>query len=1062
MKSSKVYVGRELMLNHRVCDLVLECLRNGWSTVELCNEWESSPDITMISKKEMSSAPEFFTTMSSDSENEFSLYVNLTDCQNEDYLFRYLIPRLLFEDKGKKKTVEEVAVLLETLRDYLQKSDLMKSDFCRYIDFSLPKISYAVADCKRIFSNEPGEYLRCNENNNLAGSRVMRTLITDVFGSVMIQDVPWLSGKIIGFVCEDIFIVVKIDENEASSAISERKPVAVSELMTPFIACWFSYGMQRFNIVGCIDQNDFYDYGTVDPNQQIFGKANITNFSYRLPSDFKIDYFCVPAKLEFLNNNVSSFPSKALLDSEYRRVKLPVMPDSKINSSSEGLFELYWNDSNKPDEKYYFPLKTDKECIARDPWELVRKNSSVAIDFGTSSTVVAVKDERSHIDIVRMGSFGETVEQSKFGASQYENPTVLNFVDFNSFMKAWTDVPYRPDTDYCSLQFSHDAKAQVSDRPRSCMTSIKTWCRSDNKDLHIRLTDEQNFDFELEHQKLSDETDVANLVDSFRERGFDPVEVYAYLLGCSINNQSLNNGSIYLNYYMTFPVKFDNCTKARIMEGFKRGLARSLPPSLVYSEKWKQQCAGCGGRLPLVEEIASEPIVLAASFLEAFDISPTDDGIPFGVFDFGGGTTDFAVGIYRNATETESEDYGYEIMLDVLDASGDQDLGGEHLVDMLAFEVIRDNISDVLKNRINFVLPYGYSAIPGSETVWSSSSSAYENFSKLSTRLRSLWESAVLMNEDNGAPETDNNAQMNIMFKVNELNDEGIAQEVDKTVAVFVDQERMRNMIRARIRNGFERFLAMVKSAVDVTRVQIESLHVIISGNSCHSPLAAEVLREFDGITRDGIRIQLHSELLKEIHCQQKTAEEAEISAVEEPRKETEFDSESVETPIKEERCVSDNKSTDKKSDYGVKNPLLTLKTGVALGIFKLLRGETMGFVERNKTGDDGEAPFNFYVGKFVKGCFCPVLLRNSDYHTWIQLDRVRKTLRTRIAWTCDPTVVNQSKKEGDTTSCFIDHVAEQEGWNIFIRPETPHSIRVAVSSGQEPVDPDDGLVIEL
>ena len=112
MKSSKVYVGRELMLNHRVCDLVLECLRNGWSTVELCNEWESSPDITMISKKEMSSAPEFFTTMSSVSENEFSLYVNLTDCQNEDYLFRYLIPRLLFKDKGKKKTVEEVDVLL--------------------------------------------------------------------------------------------------------------------------------------------------------------------------------------------------------------------------------------------------------------------------------------------------------------------------------------------------------------------------------------------------------------------------------------------------------------------------------------------------------------------------------------------------------------------------------------------------------------------------------------------------------------------------------------------------------------------------------------------------------------------------------------------------------------------------------------------------------------------------------------------------------------------------------------------------------------------------------------
>ncbi len=1050
MKSNKVYVGRETMIKYRICDLVKECLKKGWSTVELDKDWKNSPDASMVTKKEPDSAPEFFTATVPDSE-AFRLFVKMKK-HDADFLFRFFVPRLITCGYAKSNYLDSMFGGFYRL---LSGSGLMRSAFSDYVSFDIQTFFSASG----LLSDS---YLSNFSNmSTIVSDSALAETLKDVWKSLSFDE-PWLDGKRIGVVINRCFIAAEIHNSDRNSDSSENavKVMAVMWMSGSWTNCYFEYSG-----IGNYSYSDKWNISRGWRDSVSIG------INTNLSSDFHIDYLCVPVNLNFLNSSADSvFPSRELLDSDYRRVKLPVMPESKLKASSEGLSELFWNDSNRPDEKYYFPLQTDVECVARDPWELVRKNSSVAIDFGTSSTVVAVKNEHSHVDVVRMGSFDKTVEQSQLGASQYENPTVLNFIDFNAFMKAWTDVPYRPDTDYCSLQFSHDARAQLKDRPRSCMTSIKTWCRSDNEDLHVRLSDEQNFDFEIEHQKLSEDTDIAAMVDAFRDRGFDPVEVYAYLLGCSINNQSLNNGSIFLNYYMTFPVKFDISTKARIMEGFRRGLARSLPPSLVYSEKWKQQCSSCAGNLPLVEEIASEPITLAASFLEALDIDPADDGVPFGVFDFGGGTTDFAVGIYRNATEAESDDYGYETMLDILDASGDQDLGGEHLVDMLSFEVICENIGEILKNRINFILPHGFNAIPGSETVWSGSSCAYENFSMLSSRLRSLWESAVLKNEDDGSPETSNPAQLNIMFKTNKLNEEGRLEVADKSVAVSVDQERLKNLIRDRIKNGFERFLSMVKSAVDVTGVQIESLHVIASGNSCHSPLACEILREYDGITRDGIKLTLHSELLGA--NQQKYEEKGDLhNAVENAetkvkaaqsrkrgrgsRSNTAIADETVDKEVQ-------NQSAAETPDYALRNPLLTLKTGVALGIFKLLRGETLGFVERNKTGDGGEAPFNFYVGKFVRGCFSPVLQRNSDYHTWIKFDRVRKTLRTRIAWTSDPTVVSQSKKEGDTTSCFIDHKQEHEGRNIFIRPETTHSIRVGISSSQEPENMEEELVIEL
>ena len=770
-----------------------------------------------------------------------------------------------------------------------------------------------------------------------------------------------------------------------------------------------------------------------------------SSFGLSLPQDFPqtIDYLCVPFSYEYAGGSESSdkYRSEDLLNSDNRLAALPVMPEAKLTSSSEGLFDIFWNDSNTPNKEYYFPLELDRECTARDPWELVKNSSRVTIDFGTSSTVVATRDEYGRVSLVRMGGFDQAIKDS-----QYENPTVLDFVNLRSFLKYWRDVPFRPHTSFADLEFSHTAKEGQNDHPRSCMNSIKTWCRTDRKGIGLRLMDEQGLDFELIQPDVLE--DESKLLQDFVTADVNPVEIYAYLLGCCINNQSLGNGSIYLNYTMTFPVKFDNDTKKRILQGFRKGLLRSLPPSLVYSNKWKDS-------LLEVKERASEPIALAASYLKALEISPADSGVPFGVFDFGGGTADFAVGLYRNPSDEEADEYDYEQVIDIIDTSGDPDLGGEHLVSLICYETIRDNLPEILSKKIKFVLPQGLTAFPGSELVWATSSEASENSAVLAKELRDLWEAGRLI-------DAEGNAITNPAFRF-KINKE--TPECNFTI----DQEKLLRLMADRIKEGFARFRATIQNAMNMSGISFADLgefQVFFSGNSCRSPITKAVIDDFRNNSGMELKLAFHTEFIDMLdtgdaageaeipHEEVPAAPEVLAGAVEEAAEEHPDDDDEDE----------DDNGTAKDLLAGIRlaNPLLTLKTGVALGLLSILEGESTGYVERIRTsGQEGEAPFNYYVGKFVKGILNPTLARNADYVSWVKLDKVKKTCVTKLGWSSDPTVITKNPN-AVTKEYLVHHDSRHTGWNIFIKPESPGSIAVAVTQSDTPDDLEDIKIITL
>ncbi|MBF0428539.1 MAG: hypothetical protein HQL94_06415 [Magnetococcales bacterium] len=63
-----------------------------------------------------------------------------------------------------------------------------------------------------------------------------------------------------------------------------------------------------------------------------------------------------------------------------------------------------------------------------------------------------------------------------------------------------------------------------------------------------------------------------------------------------------------------------------------------------------------------------------------------------------------------------------------------------------------------------------------------------------------------------------------------------------------------------------------------------------------------------------------------------------------------------------------------------------TAKTGVAIGLLKLIPGETLLAISINSSNEVGEAPFRLFVGRHIKGIFQPILHQNGPYREWQEI----------------------------------------------------------------------------
>ena len=622
---------------------------------------------------------------------------------------------------------------------------------------------------------------------------------------------------------------------------------------------------------------------------------------------------------------------------DWLSARLPMLETAQFTDPNKGLWEFWGQDAEE---------LRQAGVRARNPADDL-KDWNIAIDFGTSSTVVAY-DDNGHYKLLRIG-----VQDfwAKEGPDDYENPTVLELLDLAALRDAWSTTAYRPgilwdDQVRCSHEALHNLRHNETNPQvvASVLTKLKQWALREGMGDRVRITDQIKG---LEHE-------LASLSARMPVRGqpltvspndpFDPIELYAWFLGLTIN---WRGRGLFTRYYLTFPVAYPRDVKEKILASFRRGLQRTLPATLIEQPAFDTFA---------VEELASEPAAYAAAALPLLEIEPTTEGVAYAVFDFGGGTADFDFGRYR-LPDTEEEDEGWEVVFEHFGTAGDPFLGGENLLENLAYRTFRHNLELCRENKIAFTRPLDADDFPGSEMFLERTQAAQTNTLMLIARLRPFWEQGALPNKSG-------------VEKIALL-----ARDGGKVECEFaIPEQELHDYLEARIEQGVYNFLAALRKAFAEQPPQ--SIHVLLAGNASRSALVARLFALADGSD---------------------DAADTELEMEEEP----------PQPPLEQHL----------KTLFGEIYPRLqphpplpieadtpyrpTAKTGVALGLLHLCPGGVVKVVNHAATASGGEAPFAFYVGRERRGRFQVGLPQGTPYGVWHELgmprDRVFNLYYTQL-----------------------------------------------------------------
>lgn len=697
-------------------------------------------------------------------------------------------------------------------------------------------------------------------------------------------------------------------------------------------------------------------------------------------------------------------------------------PEALLTDPSLGHWDLYWPDGKKPAGSWYEEAKIDESYKGRDPARDIR-DAAVCIDFGTTGTVVASRNSRGEVSLLRVGALGAEARAAT-DPKHYVNPTIIAVDDFEKTIAAWRDLPWRPSIRWEEVRSSHKAKAELGRHIKSSFYDIKTWAKGKIGDDPRALIDEKKKEFRVPIPAQASEKDITA---DFATLPLNPIELYAYFIGLALNNQSDNGGRIFTEYYMTFPAAFDRETRDRILDGFRRGLLRSLPASLIYASDWNIDNFK-------ISERASEPAALAAALLpllkengkDGKNIEPTDEGVAFGVFDFGGGTTDIAIGLYRNASEDEEEAKGWERVVDILDTTGDDTLGGEELTRLMIFEAVKTNRDKLISP--DRVIPFErrsiYPHLPGDEELFSSGAIARENSYILGEKLRPVWEGASRgaasrelfdellktlqdINHKKGAANGPANSSAAKKDAGDKLTiEETFATSTGETAAKVkfeVDVSSLKRILKDRVAVGVEKFFTTFGQAMKREGLKPAVFHIILAGNSSQSPIAlecfAEKIQEILNENPTGDRIILHPPLLPD--------------------------------PANPEAA--------------------TLKTGVAIGLLNSLPGEATGMINRREK--NGETAFPFTLGRLKQGLLRPILKRAATYGQWIEFGKVLDEGVNKFFYSSSPQALSGDLPRDQCREGRLNFGKNMAGKTILVMAKTPHSAAFAIADDKGKAD---------
>ncbi len=446
---------------------------------------------------------------------------------------------------------------------------------------------------------------------------------------------------------------------------------------------------------------------------------------------------------------------------------------------------------------------------ARSSLKDLNKQGVVAIDFGTKSTTAAYMDNNGKYRLLSIGGLVDDASPTKF-----ENPTIVEFRDKEKFLKDYNALDHRPFTEKNHIEVVHEAQKNavgVKDNDLyRFFSQLKQWAGADEK---------QNFRDLIEDFPLESFTNCTD---------FNPIEIYAYYIGRCINN--MENG-VFLKYFLSYPIKYEKHQAEKIRESFEKGLKKSLPRHVFDDEKTAKTFK--------VELRASEPCAYAISALKSygfFKSEKLDKPVYYGVFDFGGGTTDFDFGKWEKSANPK-----FLYKMTHFSSGGDKYLGGENLLELLAFEAYGQNFQTLKEKDIVIAKPnYDRIDIQRFGSFIQDFREACLNLQEIASKLRPFLE-----NLDANIVEA---IEENEEFEIEGFEKEFKVQLFDKnggnsiSVEDFkVDCKELLSLLKDKIEEGVANFFAgFSKVMAENIDNQCRAFHIFLGGNASKSVLVKQ------------------------------------------------------------------------------------------------------------------------------------------------------------------------------------------------------------------------------
>lgn len=763
-----------------------------------------------------------------------------------------------------------------------------------------------------------------------------------------------------------------------------------------------------------------------------------------------------------------------LLECDTTRADLEKYDRKCLEDVNSGHWDL-WSDEQPAAKNGQALVTLEYPLRARNPVSDIHENGLIGIDFGTKSTIVSVQDGSEHITLLRIG-IGKLNKAPE--AYHYENPTIMEFINLDKFIRDYSSRSGRPETAIDDLRVSHaaDRDLKACDNNTyfdSFFYDIKQWCGDDRRNVKI-----------IDQQGTNTVRELPPFVN-LKPGDFNPLELYAYYLGLYINNM---REGIYCDYVLSFPVTYTLEVKNKILASFKAGLWKAMPEAVQNSPEGKKFRVRMG---------VSEPAAYAITALQEYGFDPEDqnEAYLYSIFDFGGGTTDFDFGIWRGSNYADPKEENQDYVIEHLNSEGDKYLGGENLLELLAFEVFKanndfmrtgkENKADNSKSEsvgFSFTMPQEEHIRPsGCETTINNSPSAKRNTKQLMEVLRPFWEGIIAA--DNSQKLNAQTAKVSTT-KANEIdspksgtsvdttdpanssnikkyrgyifrNDEKVKFPISDDGAVTVDlfdnngafhpgqklyiENNKKNInvdlvkiLENRIERGIQSFFAAVMLSFGIDSVYNDiclynngKINIFLAGNSSKSPILRKLFDKY---------IQQENDKLNK--------------GLQTTSKQSYFE---LFPPLGTKEALALQKQRGLNVNTDITAP--TGKTGVAYGLIYGREGGPIRVISEVKA--ESQSKFMFNIGRSRKGKFIMVLDRNEAiYGQWVRFCAASSE-DFEIYYTSLPGTAKMAITDSaiHKIRCRISATDVDPEANIYIRPieEAPEELEYCVSKGQQP-----------